>query len=86
MTLIANEGQKELRGFTDLGSASNWMELCFNGSTTQIWVETRHQYGISVLRSFLRRHFAGKQGKPVVASRNVGCFIPTENINIFNIN
>ena len=34
-----------------------------------IWVVTRHQYGI--LRSFLRRHFAGK---PVVVSPNVGCF------------
>ena len=33
-------------------------------STTQIWVVTRHQYGI--LHSFLRRHFAGK---PVVASQ-----------------
>ena len=39
-------------------------------STAQIWVVTRHQYGISELVG-LRRHFAGK---PVVASPNVGCF------------
>ena len=37
-------------------------------STSQIWVVTRHQYGISLLR----RHFAGK---PAVASRNFGCFL-----------
>ena len=37
------------------------------------------------LRSFLRRHFAGK---PVVTLRNVVCFlkIPTGNVNLFNIN
>ena len=39
-------------------------------STTQIWVVTRHQYGISAL--FLRRNLAEK---PVVASPNVGCFL-----------
>ena len=33
---------------------------------------TRHQYGISALCSFLRRHFAGK---PEEALRNVGCFL-----------
>ena len=38
--------------------------------TTQIWVVTRYQYGISAL--FFRRHLAGK---PVVASPNVGCFL-----------
>ena len=36
--------------------------------TTQIWVVTRHHYGISLLVS----HFPGK---PVLASRNVGCFL-----------
>ena len=35
----------------------------------------------AVLRSFLRRHFAGK---PVVASRNVGCFSGLTNQIIFN--
>ena len=37
-----------------------------------MWVETRCQYGISALSSFLRRHLAGKL---VVASLNVGCFL-----------
>ena len=35
-----------------------------------MWVVTRHLYGI--LQSLLKRHFAGK---PVVALRNVGCFL-----------
>ena len=71
-----------------VGGASNW--LCHMGnliqpirSTTQIWVVTRHQYGISVLIS--QTSFGGETsgsvtkchftGKPVVASRNVGCFL-----------
>ena len=37
-------------------------------STTQIWLVTRHQYGISAPR----RHF---EGKSVVASWIVGCFL-----------
>ena len=40
-------------------------------STNQIWVVTLYQYE-TFLRSFLRRHFAGK---PVVASRNDGSFL-----------
>ena len=49
-------------------------KVCLNQSESlpQIWVVTRHQYGPEFLRSFLRRHFASK---PVVASRNVGCFL-----------
>ena len=53
---------------SDLGSASDWS--CHLGnlfqpirSTTQIWVVTRHQYGISVLisqMSFLRGTSGGK--------------------------
>ena len=40
----------------DLGSASDWLKQIFhvarpNRSTTQIWVVTRHQYGISTLVS-----------------------------------
>ena len=38
----------------DLGGASDWLEVCFTDptrSTTQIWVVTRHQYGISALVS-----------------------------------
>ena len=47
-------------------------------STTQIYVVSVHQYGI--LRSFLRRHFAGK---PVMAWRNVGCFLRlTNSVNV----
>ena len=45
-----------MRNYSDLGSASDW--LCWVGnllksikSTTQIWVETCHQYVISVLTS-----------------------------------
>ena len=63
--------------YQDLGSASDWS--CYMGnllqpitSTTQIWVVTHHQYGISALVLILRRHFAGK---PLVASRNVVCFL-----------
>ena len=59
----------------DLGFTSDWS--CSVGnllqpirSTTQIWVVTRHQYGSCALVS--RRYFAGK---PVVTSRNVGCFL-----------
>ena len=39
-------------------------------STSQIWVVTHHQYGIPSLVS-LRPHVTGK---PVFASRNIGCF------------
>ena len=59
----------------DLGSAFDW--LCRIGNllqliriTTQIWVVIQHQYGI--LRAILRCHFSGK---PVVSSRNDGCFL-----------
>ena len=51
---------------SDLGSASDW--LCHMGnllqpirSTTQIWVVTRHQYGISVLISQMS-FFRGNSG------------------------
>ena len=39
-------------------------------ATTQIW--RVRAVSMEFLRSFLRRHFAGK---PVVASRNVVCFL-----------
>ena len=56
--------------YPDLVSASDWSCRVGNlfqplRSTTQIWVVTRHQYGISVLVS----------QKPWVASPNVGCFL-----------
>ena len=49
--------------YPDLGSASDWLKQISHmarpiGSTTQIWVVTRHQHGISVLVS--------QTGKPVV--------------------
>ena len=63
------------RHYPDLGSASDWS--CRVGNliqpirrTTQIWVVTRHQYGISAVMS--KTSFRGK--KPVVASRKVGRF------------
>ena len=45
---------------------------------TKVDVVTRHQYGI--LRQVFTHHFAGK---PVVASRNVGCFFGLRVILIF---
>ena len=44
------------RHYPDLGSASDWLNQISHAarpirSTTQIWVVTRHQYGISVLVS-----------------------------------
>ena len=44
------------RHYPDLGSASDWLNQISHAarpirSTTQIWVVTRHQYGISVLIS-----------------------------------
>ena len=41
---------EELRGFTDLGSASYWMEICFNQSEA-LPSEAPHQYGPSTLVS-----------------------------------
>ena len=54
-----------------LGSTSDWLKHIYLvarpiRSPTQIWVMTRHQYGISS-----GYHFAEKL---VVASINVGCF------------
>ena len=63
------------RQYPDPGSAFDW--LCCSGNliqptrgTTQIWVVTRHQYGISALVS--ETLFGGN---PVVTSPNVGCFL-----------
>ena len=62
--------------YRDLGSASGWLNQISHAarpirSTTQIWVVTRHQYGISALVS--QTSFGGEL--PVVASPNVGCFL-----------
>ena len=61
--------------YPDLGSASDWLNQISHAarpirSTTQIWVVTRHQYGISVLIS--QTLFSGKIAE---ASRNVVCFL-----------
>ena len=61
--------------YPDLGSASDWLKQISHEartikSTTQIWVVTRHQYGISVLIS--QTLFGGKTAE---ASRNVVCFL-----------
>ena len=65
------------RHYPDLGSASDRLNQVSHAarpirSTTQIWVVTRNQYGISALVS--ETSFAGK---PVVASPNVHvrCFL-----------
>ena len=62
------------RHYPDLVITSDWLKQIFHAarpirSTTQIWVVTGHQYGISAVVS--RRHFAGKQE---VASRNFRLF------------
>ena len=62
----------------DLGSASDWLKEIsqvvqhdqYIRRTTQIWVVMHHQYGISVLVSQM-----SIAGKPVVALRNVTCFL-----------
>ena len=54
-----NEGRNSIvmtRQYPDLGSASDWLNRISQAarpirSTTQIWVLTRHQYGISTLIS-----------------------------------
>ena len=64
-----------MRHYPDLCSTSDWLCRERNflqpiGSTTQTWVVTRHQYGISALVS--QTSFSGET---IVASRNVGCFL-----------
>ena len=65
-------------------SASNWLNQNSHAarpirSTTQIWVVTRHQNGISALVSQMS---FGR--KPVVASPNVGCFLRL-NVKVLSI-
>ena len=62
------------RQYPGMGSVSDWMKQISRAArtirnATHTWVLTRHQ--LEFLRSFLRRHFAGKL---VVGSRNVCCF------------
>ena len=61
---------------SDLGRASDWLKQIYNAAppirrTTQIWVFTCHQYGISSCL-FLRRHFTGK---PVLVSQMVAVLL-----------
>ena len=65
------------RHYPDLGSASH--ELCCVAilpqpirSTTQIWVVTRHQFGLSAPVS--QKSFRGETSGSL-ASRNIGCFL-----------
>ena len=63
------------RRYPDLDSASDWSCRLWNllqpiRSTAQIWVVTRHLYGISALVS--QTSFEEKLS---VASRNVSCFL-----------
>ena len=63
------------RHYADLGSPSDWLNQISRAtrpirSITQIYVVTRHQYGISALVS--ETTF---RGKPLVGSRNVVCFL-----------
>ena len=63
------------RHYPDQGSASDWSCRVGNliqpiRSTTQIWVVTHHQYGISVL---VFKHHLGR--KLLVALPNVCCFL-----------
>ena len=58
------------RHYPDLGSASDWLNQISHAarpirSTTQIWVVTRHQYGISALvpQTSFRRETSGYVAK-----------------------
>ena len=60
------------RHYPDLGSASDWLNQISHAarpirSTTQIWVVTRHQYGISALVS--RTSFGGETSGSVAKYR-----------------
>ena len=60
------------RHYPDLGSASDWSYRVGNliqpiRSTTQLWVVTRHQYGISAL--FSQTSFGGKNSGSVAKCR-----------------
>ena len=67
------------RHYSDLGSASDWLNQISHAarpirSTTQIWVVTRHQYGISALIS--QTSFRGEISGGVA---NVDCFLGLSN-------
>ena len=69
----------------DLRGASEWWCLVQNllqpiRGTTQIWEVTRHQYRISAIVS----QMSFFSGKPVMTSRNFGCFLWLELIMLNN--
>ena len=58
----------------DLGSAPVWLKILFISSEAMprsVLVVMRHRYGISMRVP----HTRGNARKPVVVSRNVGCFL-----------
>ena len=60
------------RHYPDLGSASDWLNQISHAarpirSTTQIWVVTRHQYGIPALVS--QTSFGGETSSSVAKCR-----------------
>ena len=62
----------DFRHYPDLDSTSDWWKQIFNQSEVLPRSGYWHVISMEFQRSFLRRHF---EGKPVVASRNVGCFL-----------
>ena len=61
-----------MRYYPDLGSASDWLNKISHAArpiriTTQIWVVTRHRYGISALVS--QASFGGKTSGSVAKCR-----------------
>ena len=75
LTGLRNERRNSIlmtRHYPDLGSASDWLNQISHTarpirSTTQIWVVTRHQYGISALVS--QTSFRGETSGSVVKCR-----------------
>ena len=75
LTGLRNERRNSIlmtRHYPDLGSASDWLNQISHAarpirSTTQIWVVTRHQYGISALVS--QTSFRGETSGGVMKCR-----------------
>ena len=75
------------RNYPDLGSASHWLNQISHVarpiiSTTQIWVVTRHQYGISA--PIFQRSFGRETSGSVAKCRLFSLTIMKENIFNFN--
>ena len=69
-----------MRHYADLGSASDWLNQISRAtrpirSTSQIWVVTRHQYGISALVS--QTSFGGETSGSVAKCRLFSQVKPT---------